>query len=268
MSCMYYRVVTTPAPAEVYGFKKVSAKQLDEITERVTKPTYNRTLATGEQTRVYNYMHSGKSSQRKRAVNFRCSKSAPSSDDKCNTRSRKYTDKEIHRLIRRLRRPTFSFEAQKVNKNNDSNEETEKQKLVSKQEATEKEKRRFLRLQRPTTASLAKTLDVCHLCYDHERKRKSDPPDAFDYSYDDEKVVPVEEVDFIIERLRTPTLASKKGSAKCRKTPPMIDEVKIREDLPLLSGLSRSKSVHEITSRLHCRSRLGMTPCATAIEAY
>lgn len=125
------------------------------------------------------------------------------------------------------------------------------------------------KLRRPTTATRAKTVNSCHLCYDHENKKKPEDLDAFDYDYSDDKVVPAEEVDYIVSRISAPTHASNKGQHSCVRTPVYIDEVNIRENLPLLSGLRRSENVREITERL-CPSRKhhGFTPQATTVTTY
>ena len=122
------------------------------------------------------------------------------------------------------------------------------------------------KLRRPTTATLAKTLDTCHLCYEHENKKNPEERDAFDYDYCNTKVVPAEEVHFLVERINTPTVASVRGKWKCTKNPEYVDEVKIRENLPLLSGLSRSRTVKEITQRLYPKRHI--VPQATAITIY
>lgn len=125
------------------------------------------------------------------------------------------------------------------------------------------------KLRRPTTATIAKTLNTCHLCYDHENKKKPEELDAFDYDYCEDKVVPPEEMDYIVSRVSAPTHASNKGQHACAKTPVYIDEVKIRENLPLLSGLRRSKNVREITERLcPTRKRHGYALQATTVTTY
>lgn len=124
------------------------------------------------------------------------------------------------------------------------------------------------KLRRPTTATLAKTVNACHLCYNHEHKLNTDELDAFDYDYNDEKVVPAEEIDFIVGRIMQPTLSSYKGRQFCRKLPEYIDEVKIRENLPLVSGLGRSRNVNEITERLYRKRNHGCTPQATPITSF
>lgn len=124
------------------------------------------------------------------------------------------------------------------------------------------------KLRRPTTATLAKDLNSCHLCYEHENKAKPEELDAFDYDYSNDKVVPAEEVDFIVGRVSVPTVCSNRGRNFCQKLPEYIDEVKIRRNLPLLSGLGRSRNVNEITERLYPKRHVGITPQATAITIY
>jgi len=115
---------------------------------------------------------------------------------------------------------------------------------------------------------MAKNINDCHLCHAHEHKKPTDPLDAFDYEYSDIRSVPPEEMDYIVSRMRAQTCSSAHGSRTCTKTPVIIDEVRIRENLPLISGLSRSKNVQQIVDRLHPRPRYRLVPTATPITVY
>ena len=168
-----------------------------------------------------------------------------------------------------FQRPTTATSAHRYK--NEEAENLKQGKIVRAKSAdVTSHKKTIAKLQRPTTATLAKTLNTCHLCYDHENKKEEAEPDAFDYDYSDDKVVPTEELEFIVERMMQPTLSSKHGGGSvCQKVPVYIDEVKIRENLPLLSGLRRSKNVKEITARLYPAKRhYGITPQATPITTF
>ena len=163
-----------------------------------------------------------------------------------------------------LQRPTTATAAQRY-KNEDA-ENLKQGKIVRAKSADPHTAAKSMaKLRRPTTATLAKTLNTCHLCYDHDNKKNKEEIDAFDYIYGDQKAVPSEEVDFIVGRVAAPTLASYGGHIFCKKLPEYVDEVKIRADLPLLSGLSRSRNVQEITNRLHRRHQ---STQATPITIY
>lgn len=280
MSANYYKKVKAPPPPNSYGFKQVSSKELQDILKRVTRSTYSAKLQTEEPGRLNNYehlliengRHSVASACSRNTVPSRIS-SATSTDS--DLKPRRFTEREMSRLIRRLQRPTTASSVQRFH--NEEAEELKQGKIVRAKSADVHSDRKTLaKLRRPTTATLAKTLNSCHLCYDHENKKKPEELDAFDYDYCDDKVVPAEEVDFIVGRISQPThssgshSASHKGVNFCQKLPQYtyIDEVKIRANLPLLSGLARSRNVKEITERLCPKRGHGFTPQATAITTY
>lgn len=275
MSGTYYKKVKTPPPPNSYGFKQVNKKELQEILKRVTRSTYSAKLYTEEPRQLNNYEHLLNESGRRsvasacgRHTQTRMSSATTDSINNDGKQPRRLTEREMSRLIRRLQRPTTATSAQKYP--NEEAENLKQGKIIRAKSAdvtaeTNSAFKSFAKLRRPTTATLAKTLNTCHLCYDHENKKKPEELDAFDYDYSDNKVVPAEEVDFIIGRVSAPTLASLGGRSLCHKLPEYIDEVKIRENLPLLSGLSRSKTVKEITERLYRKGTHGFTPQATII---
>ena len=187
-------------------------------------------------------------------------------DSSNEIKPKRLSEREMSRLIRRLQRPTETFKRATSIPPNDVDKENMKQGKIVRTQSADVYKARVAKLRRPTTATLAKTLNACHLCYEHENKKNPEEIDAFDYDYSDPKVVPAEEVDFLVERMKTPTVASEGGKYQCTKIPEYIDEVKIRENLPLLSGLARSRNVKEITRRLYPKRHL--VPQATAITIF
>lgn len=265
MSSMYYRVDPPRPKSPMFGMGTRTAKEIKEITERLVKSTYERKLATQENKQVNNYEHLLDSGNRKRmpsACRERNMRPPPSRESD----GRRYTDRDFRVLMRRLMRPTMSASAKYQKQDEESVEKAQnlkEGKIVRDREGSAKSVRR---ISRPTTASRAKTFE-CHLCYEHMNKKSESEPDAFDYEYSDSKKIPKEELDYIVERVAMPTCSSAKGVRKCAKTPVYIDEVKIREKLPLVSGLERSKNVQEITNRLHQR-RYKFTPMATEISVF
>ncbi|XP_062584900.1 uncharacterized protein LOC134246532 [Saccostrea cucullata] len=269
MSSMYYRVDPPRPKSPTFGMGTRTAKEIKEITERLVKSTYERKLATQENKQVNNYEHLLESGNRKRlpsACRDRNIRPPPSRESD----GRRYTDRDFRVLMRRLMRPTMSASAKYQKQDEDTVDKIQnlKEGKIVRGEKSDREgsAKSVRRISRPTTASRAKTFE-CHLCYEHNNKKADEEPDAFDYEYSDSRAVPKEELDYIVERVAMPTCSSAKGGRKCAKTPVYIDEVKIREQLPLLSGLGRSKNVQEITNRLHKR-RYKYTPMATEITVF
>lgn len=170
-----------------------------------------------------------------------------------------------------MQRPTTATTLHSVGRDkSEITHDNQQQKFYSKigNQLSETAAKSVEKLRRPTTATIAKSLNTCHLCYEHENKEKPEVLDAFDYDYSDDKIVPAEEVDYIVSRVAAPTYASTKGQHSCVRTPVYIDEVKIRSNLPLLSGLKRSKNIREINERLCPSRRHGFRTLATTITTY
>ncbi|KAJ8312576.1 hypothetical protein KUTeg_009949 [Tegillarca granosa] len=265
MSSMYYKVTPAAKPVPVYGFKKVSAKELSDITERLVRTTYNRQLSTtDEQRQVHNYEYLREQALWRRTPSA-CVRRSSAPASRCSS-AKRMSDKEMKRLLRRLMKPTKSV----VNAQADVGEKNQDEKLgriVRTKDLDERTTKSVMRLSRPTTASRAKSA-TCHLCYEHENKSQSDPLDAFDYDYMDDRLVPEEEMHYIVGRMMAPTCVSAGSHKKCAKTPVYVDEVKIRQNLPLVSGLDRSRNVNEIVDRLYPKPRYRMTPMATPVTVY
>ncbi|KAL4217075.1 hypothetical protein ACF0H5_023531 [Mactra antiquata] len=266
MSGTYYKKVPPSQQPNSYGFKQVSPKELQDIVKRVSRATYSAKLHSEEPLKVNNYEHLLVDAGRRSVVSA-CSKRSHSRVSSATIGPRRLTEREMSRLLRRLQRPTTATAAMRYK--NDEMDDLKQGKIVRAKSADYSGNKKNLdKLRRPTTATLAKDLNSCHLCYEHENKTRPDELDAFDYDYSSEKVVPAEEVEFIVGRISAPTLCSNGGRNYCQKLPEYIDEVKIRRNLPLLSGLERSRNVNEITERLYRRRNVGITPQATQITTY
>ncbi|XP_064598588.1 uncharacterized protein LOC135464934 [Liolophura sinensis] len=249
MSSMYYRVTREPPPPPRFGFKKVDQKQLQEILSRVTKPR----LSTPDRPDTSRSTSRPKSSQNGRRKNYP-------------------TEQDWQRMIRRLQRPTFSHKMARTQSQKSRSQEQQHQqqkesvcfKLPRSKSTIPTASKGLEKLCRPTTATLAKSLFVCHLCGANPSSSSS----TFDYDYTERKNLQPEEVEKITERVRMHTCSSHPESRPCTRgggvesPDSMIQDIR----LPLISGLDRSKTVSEITDRLQparCRQN---TPAATVIS--
>ncbi|XP_076459214.1 uncharacterized protein LOC143292630 [Babylonia areolata] len=263
MSFYYYRAPKEEEKAEGWGFKKVNSAELTGIMERITRPTYNSRMHNMECTQVHNYRYTN--------TNFLARRSPTSCDRRRSasalpsTGERRLNERELQRIIRRLRKPTVSYEASRYDFSAD--EELPLPRPLRPKSAVEDRQKAFQQLSRPTTASRAKTLGDCTLCLDREEQDTKNSLVPFEYDYADDKSVPPEELDFIVDRVSAPTYAHKK--TRCPKTPKPVDEVKLRSKTPLASGLARSKTVNEIVQRLHSANRgRYRAPAATEITVF
>lgn len=122
----------------------------------------------------------------------------------------------------------------------------------------------FQQLSRPTTASRAKTLGDCVLCADRQELQRKNTLVPFEYEYDDDRLVPPEELEEIVERVSAPTFAHK--AQRCPRTPAHVDEMLLRRNVPLVSGLPRTATVRDIVRRLHPARGRHVTPPSTHIS--
>lgn len=164
--------------------------------------------------------------------------------------TRKLTDRELQRLLRRIQKPT---RAQVLSRSDYSpNKENSSVQVATSRPATASEREKALQqLSRPTTASRAKQVNECYLCHEDEAELNKTPV-PFVYLYTDNKTVTVEEVSNIVSRLSSATKASGHASTACYRLPPDFQDMYLQSvRLPLLSGLARTKSVAEIVNRLY-----------------
>ena len=165
-------------------------------------------------------------------------------------------ERELQRIVRRLQRPTTSYEGQ-VGKHR-SCRETGEFSLGKMQESVASQKKWLNRLARPTTASALKRLKACVYCDDAN-------PDIVKFEQKLQQILPSDpalnetDCDEIINRLRTPTHATLHGQYECIRYPPEMREKRLPRDLPLISGLKRSDNYMEITNRLASRKKTRQT---------
>ncbi|KAK7507499.1 hypothetical protein BaRGS_00001434 [Batillaria attramentaria] len=266
MSFYYYRKPKPEEKVEGWGFKKVNPTELTGILERVTRPTYNSRMHNMENTQVHNYKYTN--------TNF-LAKRSPTSCDRRRSASaalphahRRLSDRELQRVVRRLRKPTISYEASRYDFIPYHEADVDPDRVIRPRTAPGEDRQKaFMQLSRPTTASRAKTLGDCVLCADREELEMKNSLVPFEYDYGDEKCVPPEELDDIVERVSAPTFSRQRQ--RCPRQPRPVNEVQIREKTPLASGLPRSKSVKEIVQRLYSANRHRYNaPVATEITIF
>lgn len=272
MSAMYYKREVQPPPPVTYGFRKIASKQEEnEITNRLIKSTYERKLYSNEAQQVSNYQYLIETGNRRRPPSSCTRTPTPSNTWKD---SKRLSERDMIRLLRRLMKPTESMYNAQIMSKKDEEQELKEGRISRSKTPSEAEEKVLRRVQRPTTASRAKKLNDCHLCYEHENKKENAPPDAFDYEYcEDRSKRKQDDMDELLRRVRTPTYSSVDkrrcgDDRKCPKTPVQIDEVKIRAQLPLVSGLSRTKNVKEIVNRLYPKPKYRIVPAATPYTSY
>ncbi|XP_041374828.1 uncharacterized protein LOC121387701 [Gigantopelta aegis] len=268
MSCMYYRVDPVALPPMSFGFRKVDEVELQEIVQRMTRPTYSSLLQKDiEQRFAHNYRYLRENNSRRRTPSA-CVRRRPATTIPIGggTNSRQISERDIQRIFRRMQTQTQSsiYRTVYAEKPKLMRDPFSREGRVHFRDQMEKAKA-FERLRRPTTASRAKDVSDCHTCSDQQLRSKFDLDVPLDYDYATEETsVRPEELEFIVERVRATTF-SREDTKRCERLPPTLDEVKIREKIPLVSGLARSKNVDEIVQRLHPSRRHGYKPEATEV---
>lgn len=279
MSGNYYRKVPPRSKGpkeEGYGFKKVSQDQLDVIVSRLATPTYNSRMEQYERHTVHNYRYA-KSAPPPRSPSHCNRRYSVGSQSGQLLKDKKFSEQDVQRIIRRVRRPTTASQLARRDYDYYVDEFVPPLEKQISNTATaffdaSDRKKAFDQLSRPTTASRAKNKIECHLCTDEDRELNLTLL-PFDYPYaPDDKNVSKEEFGEIISRVSSHTRASHGGTVQCWKTPPDYKPLRKQSaNLPLVSGLDRSKSVAQIVRRLHSAKgsqRMQRAPAATAITDF
>ena len=221
-----------------YGYKKVTHSELKEIVERMQKKTYTSNIYHGE---LFHRVPSPP-----RPPSSTCPK-APKRGDEAGKRQRqRMSDRDLNRLTRRLCRPTISKLANQGRIVPEYELDRPPTVQPTRHRTAKEKKKAMEHLTRPTTASRSKLYGQCVFCGDPQME------EYMDIDFSDDKMASQDEIDSIIRRARTPTIASEGGIHEC---------VKIRtcsrggsrphSCQPVVSGLSRSKNTDEIVERLH-----------------
>ena len=260
---MYYRVDPVALPPVSFGFRKVDDVELKEIVQRMTRPTYSSLLQKdAEQRFAHNYRYLRENASRRRTPSA-CSRRRPATTIPVG--GKQISERDIQRIFRRMQTQTqASIYRAGYDDMLKLQASASRDGRVNFRDRLEKAKA-FERLRRPTTASRAKDVADCPTCSEQQLRSKFDLDVPLDYDYAAEEAgIRPEELEFIVERIRATTLA-RDETKRCERLPPTLDEVKIRENIPLVSGLARSKNVEEIVTRLHPPKRHGYKPEATTI---
>lgn len=273
MSGMYYKREVMPPPPITYGYRKIASRQEEnDITNRLIRSTYERKIWSEKSKQVSNYQYLIETGNRRRPPSSCTRTPTPSNTKRYD--SKRLSERDMIRMLRRLLKPTESMYNAQITAKKEEEQELKEGRICRSKTPSEAEEKILRRVQRPTTASRAKKINDCHLCYEHENKKENSPPDAFDYEYgEDGKKLKQDDVNELVRRVRTPTYSSVDkrrcgDERKCPKTPVQIDEVKIRAQLPLVSGLTRTKNVEDIVNRLYPKPKYRIVPSATPYTTY
>ena len=270
------RVVPEAMPLKVYGFKKVSKTEMEDIVNRLQRPTHctESQNYSGEMWQASNVLP---------RAPFTLCRRTPSPADPTGTGSRPGTSKALlnsrvlQKIVRRLQRPTIStMAAEGTIAPNYELEFGGKVRSETPRNVDEQEKL-LERIQRPTTASRRKLFGhmQCLLCEDlqysdvHETLRHMRHNEVPSHSHGRRPPMPMsppaaqpppeDAATGRASRARSATHASNGGKAACPRLPTAAAassgghrvRVTTPSDLPLISGLARTEKVKDITGRLH-----------------
>ena len=262
MSCQYTRVAPKPVPIKLYGFNKVTGREMSDILQRLQRGTYNSQVCQDTRPRYR--------SAAQRPPSVLCYKADLEGDEAYRKRPRTAASpQQLTQMTRRLLRPTKSALAArgKITPAYEVQLEEERARIAENSQHLDHEERAKVmeRVLRPTTSTRRR--QPCALARELEGAEEPDIPR--------DQPVQADQLDAIVQRLGSATYCSKQGGKHAcpRKysTPIGLGQ---RTDIPLMSGLKRSSGVSEITDRLYrptaCRPiyRHNATPAATRTTPY
>ena len=231
MSFSYYRIIPEPVSYRMYGFETVSAKQVQAINRRLQKPTYGTDFIHRQ------CFQTEASPPRPAPVTCKRAQSAgvPSPDQQVASFS---TQRDLEKAIRRIAAPTLSRMAAegKIAASYDTNFEQQSHNIEER--TTIDQVKALQKIRRPTTASKTKSRELQdeYVCIEYLNK----------------PAVTNEYIQTITDRVSTPTVASEGGiGPTCPKRRDSVGKKGFAKQMPLISGLERSKNVSEIVNRLY-----------------
>ncbi|XP_067936663.1 uncharacterized protein [Watersipora subatra] len=242
-SGLIHQIQRSPPEAKTYGFQSLPPKKVDAISRRLYM-THTLVSSPLQKTQMSNSR--GSRSRPNTASAFDPVTAIAGAQNKFTTQ------KDLEEIVHRLQRATSSSE--KFAKNRNSSRTNKKKPLLSAVDTLTRDvqvlHKKIVRLSRPTTASSLKRLGFCSYCMDKDIDKEK-----FESQLEDELskdlIFNAKKYSGAVTRSTTPIHASANDKHSCRKCR-LKQETKIRWDkLPLLSGLSRSQTVEEITSRLY-----------------
>lgn len=249
-----YRVKYAPPDPKTYGFQYLPQREVHAISRRLYS-THTRTTESNEVER--RLFAANPESIRRTRPHSCCPRSAVTEFDPLAAiafaQAKSLTNEDLQKIIRRLQRPTTSFEmTAKATNHKEEEPEAPAAPVQMSEEAQHNVRKKIERLRRPTTSTLLKKLGACGYCDD-----KNIDTEKFNAKVESEKTkeqrFTAAEYQIAITRSRVPTQASLHGKNWCAKylSETKNDLIFDRQSLPLLSGLRRSPNSKAITSRLH-----------------
>ena len=147
--------------------------------------------------------------------------------------------KLLKSVVRRLQTPTIS---RKIANGYLMPEYEAAPSSVSRPKTAEENRKFLRRITRPTRSSRRRDLDAFW--------QETEASEYFYADFSDEVPIGKDDLEEIVNRIRTPTVASELADGY--RCPKMKLDVEINRDkLPLVSGLSRSRKVDDIVQRLY-----------------
>ena len=277
MSLSYRKVLPPDFMFRTYGFKKVSPDELEQIVSRLQKQTYS-TEFIHSQVRAADVIPTPRplpSDSTAPAALCPRAQSARSEFQSVSARPKpcSATPEQTDLIFRRLRRPTVSYRAAvgKIPPNYEVRAARARRAMRKPPPLPKEQTKAIARVRRPTTASRYR------FGQGSRGEKNLEKYQEFDFS--DDRYAQEPEVEKIFDRLRTPTLASEGGiGPTCPRRRDSIGRRARSAQLPLVSGLPRSRDVTEIVDRLsqpsivyihnRCRPTSAMPPPPPSPRSY
>jgi hypothetical protein len=233
MSYAYIKVVPVEKPSKLYGFEKVPSNRLPGIIARLQKTTHGASCCPS-------------SSRTSHGLCERAKDGLPPASS-----GKRMSDRDLTKLVRRLRTPTISKLAATGLLNPDYESKLRSETPLrfgtdQQRPKTAIEFRKFLkRIGKSTTSSRGKTFDPV--------ERAADIGRLTTVEFHNEEMVTKHAAESIFERVQQPTIASQPQHPDCPKRPATTKclSQEQRRQLPLVSGLPRSTNVNQIVGRLY-----------------
>lgn len=237
MSYSYSRITPQDMEFKTYGFQRCSSREVYSIVRRLRSTTYNTELYNGERFKEIPCPP--------RAPSAVCKKAKTADIEGRPPRPKPVftSEKDLEKAFRRVRAQTISRMALegKISPTYD-NILIPQYGGANLDQSPHDQTKMMRRIMRPTTATRNRTW-FSTLEEDNAYLEN----DIYDYEY-----VSARGIQDIVDRVSTPTMASEGGiGPKCPKRKDSIGKGATLNEVPLVSGLPRSRNVDEIVNRLY-----------------
>ena len=249
MSFSYRKVTPPDFLFRTYGFKKVTQEELEQIVSRLQKQTYS-TEFIHSQVRGNDVIPTPReltTDETQPSALCPRAQSARSDFRSKSTRPRpcSATPEQSELIFRRLRRPTVSYRAAvgRIPPNYEVRAARARRAMSKPPPLPKEQAKSIARVRRPTTASRYRN--------GSGSRGEKGQEKYHDFDFSDDRFADEARVERIFDRLRVPTLASEGGvGPTCPRRRDSIGRRARSAQLPLVSGLPRSRDVTEIVERL------------------